>query len=316
MTTATATATKKAPSITKNGVLNRASAWACQRETIRFDADLNRRQNYGELDALSRYIKRHVVANGYLPGVFVAYASPDQQSVNLTDGFRRITAYDDLMSNPEKYGATDEEIAQLKLAKFRIELEKDTAMSSILARQITANAGKPFEAFEQAQVFRDMEAEGLSRAEISDLTGVPLSTICERLKLLAIAPETAAMVGERGISATTTLAAVRKATSVAPNKQKETIHSILSKAADTAESEGLAVGKEHIEVAAVEVIARPVEALDGTAPDERAVLIKRCAEFSAWGQLSSKELRKVLAIIQKAPANAELPQAEAALAVQ
>lgn len=293
-------------SITKSGLLSRASSYACQRSTLQI-TELNRREDYGDLEQLARFIRYYAVANGYLPGTFSGYAAPDQQTVIVTDGFRRTAAYDLLLQNPSQFDLSGADLEAVQGAKFRLQLERSSELKDILSRQIVANAGKPFTAYEQAKVIRDMEAAGITRQEITELTGMPASTLSERLSLLLMPEQTAEFVVDNFISTASALVAIRKAKAAEPEEQGATIQQILESAKAAADEEGVAVGRDHVELAAVEVLPRP--AVHTTQPMDRNELLIRCGSFDNWEGLSSAELRKVWAILSKVSAG-ELPQSQ------
>lgn len=148
-----------------------------------------------EIQPLADYIR-----NNGVPGVVLAYRNSTTGEIHVTDGYRRMRAVSILQAeNPE----------QVYTFPVLVTPQSDTQEQDSLLIQVTANSGKRLTGIEQAELFRRLEATGMSIAEISRKSGLSANYVSQLINL-SYSPELVEAVQGKEISVQQAIEALKQ----------------------------------------------------------------------------------------------------------
>ena len=260
--------------------LGRRSGYTALISDLLVKEGLNRRVDYGDIEALATQIE----AVGAVLEPIIGIKHPTEPGKLLvTDGHRRLKALKLLHNEGRCKDIVEVPFDYEKLDKRKGELK------DFLITQVIRNSGKPLTAYEEAVVFQDMLSDcGMTQKDICGISGYSAAIVSERLSLLKVDGEVLAYAQDNGVAPSATVVAVRTAKGDSARTQE-----IIEEAVSQAQAEGKPVSRSHVKHAAEGV--------------SRTEMLAFCVEFDDWDQLPSSKLRSIYAAFKKATAEAEAP---------
>lgn len=149
-----------------------SNVWEVKPEFIQVIEGFNRRQNYGDMGELKQSIR----VNGVLEPLTVVDIGGDY--FELFDGYRRFEAVNQLI----------EQGVPIETIPCKIMKKGTTREEGMIMTIVSSNGGKPHEAIELAEFYKQLINWGWTQAKIAERTGKSQGHVSQTLALLE-APE-------------------------------------------------------------------------------------------------------------------------------
>jgi ParB family chromosome partitioning protein len=152
-------------------LIKRTDLWQVNPKEIKVKEGWNKREDFGDLEELSRSI----VSEGVL--IPITILKNREGDYELVDGERRLRATLLAIENGH----------DIRTIPAKIQRSKDEVGNLFV--QFLSNEGKKFTAIEEAKVYEQLVKWGVSIAEIATRTGKSVPHVYNRLKLCSASPE-------------------------------------------------------------------------------------------------------------------------------
>ncbi len=207
------------------GVSRGADTFKIDPRVLKLDYSWNSRIDYGDLDALTEYIRENGV-----PGVILVFEKGGE--IYVLDGFRRMTCVNNLIKQ-------DVNIQTVNCLRVTSKNEADH-----LLLQLSANKSKNLSTLEEAFVYQKWLAYGGAIEDLAKKAGTSTQTIRNAIAFAETSPEIHRIVSVDDIKPTNALIAIN-ATDTSSEASE-----VVSEAVALAKSEGKKrATKEHVEQA-------------------------------------------------------------------